>query len=198
MVIRYRKYASILLAAVISICACADLDVLNLNEPDRDRVLDSFDDAVALISGSFNQWFHGVFDYGGPGLFLSQAAFQHTSPWACSTEQYSRIPRMAIQNDASDVYYGSISRVWINSYAAITSAAEGLRALSDPDVGADGSDEELARALAFGKFSLGMSHATIALLYDQGFRMDEGTDPEDTPEPLGYETLMQMALGDFD
>jgi len=78
----YRRYASLLLAAAVTIYACADLDVLNLNEPDRERVLSSFDDAVALISGAYNQWYHGVFDYGGPGLFLSQASFQHTSPWA--------------------------------------------------------------------------------------------------------------------
>ncbi|MGW8320664.1 MAG: hypothetical protein ACWGSD_03840 [Thermodesulfobacteriota bacterium] len=198
MAIRYRKYASLLLAAGVTIYACSDLDVLNLNEPDRDRVLNSFDDAVALISGSFNQWYHGVFDYGGPGLFLSQAAFQHTSPWACSTEQYSRIPRMAIQNDATDVYYGSISKVWIKSYAAITAAADGMRALSDQDLEAEGSDEEVARALSFGRFSLGMSHATVALLYDQGFRIDENVDPESGLEPMEYAALMDLALGDFD
>jgi len=195
---RYRRYASLLLGAAVTIYACADLDVLNLNEPDRERVLSSFDDAVALVAGSYNTWYHGVFDYGGPGLFLSQASFQHSSPWACSTEVYSRIPRMAFRNDASDPYYSTISRVWIQSYAAIAAVTDGLRAFSDPDVQGQGSEKELARARVFGRFSLGLSHATVALLYDRGFRMDETVDPGATPEAMGYEALMQLALGDFD
>jgi len=192
------RIATLLLASSALGSACADLDVPNLNEPDRERVIASFDDAEALVSGSFNQWFHSIFDYGGPGLFLSQASFQHSSPWACATEIYSRIPRMAFVNDPSDTYYGYVSRVWERAYRAITAATDGLGALEDPEVAAQADAVALARARAFGKFTLGMSYATIALLYDQGYRVDPSVDALGAPEPMNYQALMETALGFFD
>ena len=78
--------------AVVLAWACADLDVPNLTEADRERTLASPDDAVQLVAGSLKDWFQGVYSRPGTGLFMSQASFQHSSPWACATEVYSRIP----------------------------------------------------------------------------------------------------------
>ena len=62
--------------------ACADLEVVNLNDPDAERSLATAGDVESLISGAYNTWFRGVYDYSGPGMFLSAASFQHTAPWA--------------------------------------------------------------------------------------------------------------------
>ena len=69
------------LAAALLLGACYDLTVTNPNEPDRARALASPEDAVALVSGSFKTWFSGNYSYFGAGAALSNAAFQHTSPW---------------------------------------------------------------------------------------------------------------------
>ena len=187
-----------LVPALLLAGGCADLDVANPNEADRERVLNSFEDASALVGGSLNTWFHAVFDYGGPGLFMSQVPFQHASPWACATEQYSRIPRMAFQNDPANNYYDALVRPWVRSYRAIVAASDGLRSLEDPEVVAQASPEEVALVRAFGSFSLGVSHGTLALFYDQGVRMDPAVDPEAPGEMLPYGALMEVALGYLD
>ena len=62
--------------------ACADLEVVNLNDPDAGRSLATAGDVESLIAGAYNTWFNGVYAYGGPGMFLSNAAFQHNAPWS--------------------------------------------------------------------------------------------------------------------
>jgi len=159
--LRYLAVGSLLL---LGTGACSDLEVVNLNDPDAGRSLSSAGDVESLISGSYNTWFNGVYNYSGPGMFLSNQAFQHTAPWAnAGMEQYGRLPRMSIQNDVADNYYGNFTRVWTYSYRAIAALADGLRALEDPDIADELGAESVARAKAYGKFVQGLAHATVAV-----------------------------------
>jgi len=193
-----RIAAPIIFLSLFAIGACADLEVVNLNEPDRERVLASMDDVTSLISASYNTWFHGVYSYAGPGLFLSQAPFQHSSPWACATEVYSRIPRVAFRNSRNDNYYSKITRPWFYSYRAIAALSDGLRAVENSDLARRATAEELAMARVFARFNQGLAHATVAAFYDQGFRMDETTDVTEVQTPLDYNALMEASLAFFD
>lgn len=186
-------------ALLLAGAACADLDVVNPNDADAGRALNTAGDVVSLIGGSYNTWFNGVYAYGGPGLFLSNASFQHTAPWAnAAMEFYGRIPRQPIINDAADGNYGNVSRVWYRSYRAIAAVSDGLRALEQPEIAEELSASELAAAKAYGTFVLGLSHATIATLYDQGFVVDQTTDVSEPQTALPYNELMDAALGMFD
>lgn len=180
--------------------ACADLDVSNPNDADAERALASPGDVESLIAGALNSWFSGVASYSGPGMFLSNAAFQHNAPWANSgMETYARIPRVGIVNDVADPYYGNFTRVWYRSYRGIAAVADGLRAIeNNPAVQDALTDEQITRARAFGRFVQGMSHATVALFYDRGFIVDETTDLNQAQEPVDYNALMTAALGYFD
>lgn len=180
--------------------ACADLDVSNPNAADAERALASPGDVESLIAGALNSWFSGIASYSGPGMFLSNAAFQHNAPWANSgMETYARIPRVGIVNDVADPYYGNFTRVWYRSYRAIAAVADGLRAIeNNPAVQEALTDEQITRARAFGRFVQGMSHATVALFYDRGFIIDETTDLLVAQEPVDYNALMTAALGYFD
>jgi hypothetical protein len=180
--------------------ACADLDVSNPNSADAERALASPGDVESLIAGSLNSWFSGIASYSGPGMFLSNAAFQHNAPWANSgMEHYARIPRIAIQNDVADTNYGNFTRVWYRSYRAIAAVADGLKAIeNNPAVAQELTPEQITRAKAFGKFVQGISHATVALFYDRGFVVTEETDLTQPQDPLGYNELMTAALGFFD
>lgn len=194
----YRKLA-IGALLLVGAAACADLDVANPNDPDTSRALSSADDVYSLIGGAYNTWFNGVYAYSGPGLFLSNASFQHTAPWANGgMEFYGRIPRQPIINDAADGNYGNVSRVWYQSYRAIAAVSSGLAALENAELAADLSEDELAGARAYGKFVLGLAHATIAALYDQGFAVDETVDISQPQTALDYNALMAAALGYFD
>lgn len=181
--------------------ACADLDVNNPNEPDAGRALSTPGDVEALIAGSYSAWFRGQYSYEGPALALSRMAFEATAPWNnAGMVPLSRIPRTPIVNTASDPYYINQSLTWTLSYRALAAVASGLSAIEDdPEIsgGLDNANNGLLRAKAFGKFMQGLGHASIAVLYDQGFVVDEDTDIT-TVTPVGYAELMTAAMGYFD
>ncbi len=184
---------------VFGTTACADLEITNLNDPDAARSLATPGDVLSLIGGAYNSWFYGNYDYNSAGMAISNAAFQHNAPWGNSgMEKYGRIPRIAFINSISDPDYNYMTRPWFYSYRAIAAAADGLKALENPDVSSQLSADEISQAKAFGKFTQGLAHATIAVLFSEGFIVDETTDLTKPQEPVGYNEMMAKALGYFD
>jgi hypothetical protein len=186
--------------ALFGVTACADLEVTNPNAPDAGRALSSAGDIESLIGGAFNTWFGGVYDYSGPGLFLSNASFQHTAPWAnAGMEKYARLPRVSIVNDPADPYYGNFTYPWYSMYSALAAVADGLRAINNnPDIADDLGAEAVSRAQAYGKFVQGVSHGNLAILYDQGFIVDETTDISTPQAAVDYNAMMDAAQGYLD
>jgi hypothetical protein len=178
--------------------ACADLEITNFNDPDASRTLATGSDVVSLISGAYNTIFRVHNSYSGAGMATNNAAFTYCSPWAnCGQEKYGRLPRISFINDLADNEYAYMHYTWFRSYRAIAGAADGLRSLENEDIQAELTADELARAKAFGKFVLGYGHATIAAVYDRGFVVDETTDLAAAQEPMGYNDLMDVAMGYF-
>jgi hypothetical protein len=181
-----------------------DLNVTNPNQPDTKRALSNPEDVGALLEGAYNVWFQGVLGTsaplnGTPGLSLSNQAFQHAAPWLnFAMEEYSRIPRVAIQTDPAFRYYPTTSWAWEYSYRALSALATGLRALERPETAAEIGEEGVARYRAYASFVQGLAHGTVALLYDRGFVLDESTDISLPQPPLGYGALMERALGYLD
>lgn len=184
---------------LVGATACADLEVVNQNDPDAERSLSTPGDVLALIGGSFKNWFYGNYSYYAAGMALSNAAFQHNAPWANSgMEKYGRLPRIAFINSISDGDYNYMTRSWFYSYRAIAAVADGLRSLENPDVADALTADEVGSAKAFAKFVQGISHATVAVLFSEGFQVDETTDLTAAQEPMAYTDLMAAAMGYFD
>lgn len=178
---------------------CADLEVVNYNAPDAARAISRPEDVEALISASYNTWWLGHTNHNGPGPFWSNQAFQHNAPWAnFGMEQYGRIPRISTQNNPADTYYGNLARPWTFSYRAIAAIADGLKAIEKPEIQQALGATRVARAKAFGKFVQAAAHATIALIYDEGFLVTETTDLTQPQKPMGYKDLMKEAEKLFD
>jgi starch-binding outer membrane protein, SusD/RagB family len=187
--------------------ACVDLDVENRNNPDAARSVSTPEDVLSLIGGSFGEWFYGNYSFYGAGLALSNAAFQHNAPWAnAGMERYGRIPRIAFINRITDSDYNYLTRPWFYAYRAAAAVADGLRALEDPEVASRLTADELASGRAFGKFVQGMAHATVAVLFAEGFVVDELSDMvreggrlvPDPGKPVPYGQLMEAAKGYFE
>lgn len=180
--------------------ACADLDVTNPNAPDAGRALQTAGDVESLISGSYNTWMGGNTSTGGPSLFLSNASFQHSAPWAnFCMEEYARIPRIPLVNQTAHGCYGNFSNPWTQSYRALSAVADGLRALeNNPALSEELGADRTRRAEAFGRFVQGLSHAQIAILYDRGWAIDKETDVLDPGEPIDPQALLEVAMGNFD
>lgn len=185
--------------ALFGATACADLEVANLNDPDAGLALSSAGDVESLIVGSFNTWWSGHTSYGGPGAFMSNQTFQHNAPWSnFGMEQYGRLPRVGIVNDVADSYYNYFTRTWYYSYRALAAVSDGLRSLDDPDIADELGPAAVSNLRAFGKFVQGISHGTVALLYDRGFVVDENTDLTQPQEPVEYTALMDASLAYLD
>jgi hypothetical protein len=185
---------------LLSAAACADLDVTNPNSADAQRALQTAGDVEALISGSFNTWHTGNADQNGAGNFLSNASFQHSAPWAnFCMEEYARIPRIPLVNETAHGCYGNFSSPWINSYRALSAASDGLKALNDnPELAEELGADATRRAEAFARFIQGISHAQIAILYDQGWVIDETTDILNPGDPVEPATLLATAMDQLD
>ncbi len=196
---RYIKHLQVgALCLALGAAACADLSVTNPNQPDASRAIKSAGDVESLISGAYNTWFNGVYSYNGPGMFLSNQSFQHTAPWANSgMEFYGRLPRQNVVNDAADQFYINFTTPWYQCYSAISGVANGLSAMAKPNV-ATSIGNNINRDKAFGYFVLGMAHASIALLYDKGFVVDETTDLTQTQTAKDYKAVMTAALAFYD
>jgi hypothetical protein len=187
--------------------ACADLDVTNPNNPGGEEALSTAEDVLSLFGGAFNNWFYGNYSFYGAGLALSNASFQHNAPWAnAGMEKYGRIPRIAFVNSISDTDYNHLARTWFYTYRSIAALAEGFRALEEPGISSALTGDELAAARAFGKFVQGLAHGTIAVLYAEGFIVDEftgrvesgGRSIPDPGRPVPYGQMMEAARGYFE
>ncbi|HSW31037.1 MAG TPA: hypothetical protein VLH75_16250 [Longimicrobiales bacterium] len=176
--------------------ACADLDVVNPNDADAFRALASSGDVESLIAGGYNTIFNGVYSDAGPGLFLSNASFQHNAPWANSgMEHYGRIPRIALVNDASDTNYGYFTWPWFYSYRAIAAVSDGLRAIeANADLAEDIGATNLIRDKAFARLILGMAYGYLGITYDKAFIVDEKTDLSTTQEMKPGAEVVAAAL----
>ena len=193
------RVASAVLLLLFGAAGCSDLEVTNPNDPDREKALATAGDVESLIAGAYNAWFNGNYYYNAQGL--SNASFQ-TSATAANygNLDVSGIPRQALQNNTSYTDMGIvIGRMWDRSYRALAAVGDGLRTLDEkPELGDALGAEREARARTWGKFVQALSHATLALYYDQAFILDETTDIGTPQEPVSWDQMAARAYQLFD
>lgn len=181
----------------VAVAGCMDLDVVNPNDADAERALKTPGDIEALIAGGYGTWWNPSSSSNGPSAILATTANMHSATAAnFGMVEFSSWPRVAAHAQPSQVFTSQLSAyAWTQLYRAISSVTEGLRVL---DGGIDlGSEELMARARAYGYFSLGIAHGSAALLYDQGYIYDPSIALEDV-ELSPYGEVLEAALGYLD
>lgn len=193
---RWFRFVALSGALALAAAGCADLTVPNENSPERDRALAEPGDVESLIGGSFRTWWIAQKNYYGPGLALSVMAWEHSSSHGNARMWLSsRMPREPIPVHPSEPDKEVIETGWYNPYRAVVAATDGIRAM-DAGLEMPGGND---RARAWARFVQGLSHGTIALLYDRGFIMDETVDVDnESPELVPYSEVMEAALGYLD
>jgi len=163
--------------AVITMSACADLEVVNLNDPDRERAISTPGDVASLVLGSFQSWFGAVFER-APAHALNAAADEHSATWGnFGMNDIRRQPREPYNNDPSYSYSYVTETPWSRHYAALAGIRDGLIAIDGGiEIGTNG--EHTQRTIAFARFVQGLSHGHLSLTFDQAFILDENTDLE--------------------
>lgn len=176
--------------------ACVDLEVTNLNAPDRDRALSTPGDVEALITGAFRTWWFSQHGW-APGPALSVGADQHTSSWGnFMMKDFGSEPRAPISNSSSYGYAYVVESPYFNAYAALAAVRDGILAIDGGlEIGNGGEDTQ--RALAMAKFIQGIAMGTVALTYDQGAILNEDTDVENVSF-VSYSELMDAAIASLE
>ncbi|MXW16653.1 MAG: RagB/SusD family nutrient uptake outer membrane protein [Gemmatimonadetes bacterium] len=169
-------------AAVVALSgACVDLNVTNLNDPDRERALSSGNDVESLISGGFQAWWQ-TSHHSYPAAAMSTAADAHSSSWGnWGMRDAGWEPRKSYNNDPAYSYNNLAESPWLFSYRTLAAVRDGLLTLNGDTDQAQLMRDELGaerteRLNAFAKYLQAMSLANLALIFDQAFIVDESVD----------------------
>lgn len=166
------------LAVTALLVGCQDLNVVNPNEPDRDRVLSQANDVESLIASSFRLWFTIPQDE-YPSIPLAAMADNITGGFFdYGVYDVSQEPRVAWNNSSLNTRDGTNRLAWYDTYRALSSVNDGLYAL-DQGVNLDGGTTvgtRTQRARAFAKLIQGLCLGYLALEFDKAFVVTEKTD----------------------
>ena len=184
-------------AVLLSASACLDLEVQNLNAPDRERAIQTPGDVEALVSGGFQVWeatSQGFY----PGAAMSCIADAHSSSWGnFGMRDNCSEPRIAWNNDPS---YGSrwvALSPWNNSYTALAAVRDGLRAIEDGLRIQEGPDspDNTERLQLFGALIQALVFSNLAVIHDKAFILDETVSSDDLNnlEAVPYDQIWAKA-----
>jgi hypothetical protein len=203
---KFKRTSVFALLLLFGAAGCADLDVVNPNQPPRDVVAPEGDpnptDLESLISGGFRTWWQTQGNPDGPFLFLSTAGFEHSATAAnFNMVDRSWMPRTQFPNFPGDAQTGA-KILWDGMYRAIAAVNDGQTGLGNQLIEADAN--RTTRAHAYGAFVQAMAYATLAQSFDQaailpdGFIYDQDRSPaEQFPAPVGYAQVREHAFGLF-
>jgi hypothetical protein len=171
--------------------------VTNTNAPDRDRALANPSDVQALVSGAFWTWYNAQHNYGiSMSPALSNMSFQHASAAANFGQvDFSTIPRVPMVNQTSWTNYNQFAGHWTQYYRSIAAVNAGLAAM---DAGSVDLGDQTAMTRAYARFIQGISHGTIAILFEQGPIVDENSNLEEPQAYVSSQDLLTAALGFLD
>ncbi len=166
------------LVLALFVMACQDMDVTNPNNPSRDSAIESPQDVETLIATSFLQWFNRS-NQTTPSIGLSAMANEFNSGFGCfGALEYGSEPRGPVTVDPTA---GSQPHrlAWSDYYSVIAGNNTALQAIEQFGLQImRGGNDETQRARAFAKFTQGLSHGYIGLMFDRGYVYSESVDPE--------------------
>lgn len=192
--IKYTLLTLVLLGSV----ACEDLDTVNQNNPDRQRVLASGTDLISVMNGGYISWWQGIHDV-HPVMALSITSDQYGVSWGnFAGRRMGSEPRDAYNNAASESQdYRKLSEdPWFGALSAISTANDILLALDGgTTIDNGGPRDQSIRAAAL--FLRGISNGYLGLIFDVGYVVVESTDVSQPLEFAPYTTMVQSAIDDL-
>jgi hypothetical protein len=186
-----RAYNAILGAALFGVIACQDLDVVNENNPDRDRALGEPSAVENVIRTAFLVWYN-EFDNSDMYAIYPVLADEMTQTWIQRQVMPAREPREVVKNHplATDEMWIQRS-LWDAWNSATANTNDGLREIDEGmriltvDPGETTPSDNTERAYAFGKFVQGLALGYVALSMDRA-----APATEDTILPTDYDGLL--------
>jgi hypothetical protein len=181
---------------MLSVAACAELEITNPNNPDIARALASPGDVANIASSSVNSWYLVATDV-EPYMMLQVTADAATANFGNFGMRFNNLePRTPYENNSAGNDRVVTERPWTGTYSALGAANDALRALKGGIVtpGADGVDRSRSAAL----FTQAGSFTNLALLFNQAFVVTEDADLAVAPTLVPYTVVRDSALAKWD
>ena len=187
----------------LGVAGCQDLAVENKNAPDRAVAFSQPGDVVNLVKGTFADYWRSVQECSRGALFYSTLADENSSSWAnWGMRDMSSEPRIAWDNSSTYSRASSTSFPWFAHYRGISNANDALQAIARAEEEGSADNNIFTRAgydtqrlKAFAKMNQGLMHATLSMIFDQAFIVDETVDLEnDELELKPYTEVNQAAI----
>jgi hypothetical protein len=181
-----KLYRNIAALVVVTAMAACDLQVGNPNAPDATRAFSDPAGLEALMAGAIRTWVETRENY--YIMPLNMQADNYTASWNNAAIRFyssvgSDCPSRCGWTNSSTAPEAAggptVEAAWYGYHTVLSSANDVLGAVGrgvcfDDDCSLDSTKTK--RAIALGKMLQGMALAGIAMLYDQGFAVDETTD----------------------
>lgn len=178
---------------------CEDLDTLNQNNPDRERVLASGTDLISVLNGGYISWWQAIHD-DHPIMALSITSDQYGVSWGnFAGRRMGEEPRDAYNNRATESqdYRKMIEDPWFGALSAVSTANDILNALDGGTSIDNGGDRDQSiRAAAY--LLRGLSNGYLGLMFDTGFRVLETDDVANPFDFVPYTTMVDASIEDLD
>lgn len=191
-------FIALLFSTPLWISCEKDLQVENLNDPDKERSLKNPEDVESIALSGFYNWYMNNTSSISPRMSMWVMADQGTCSWANSGMYHlSSEPRQAFNNSVTYTYANIFESYWENSYGNLIMMNDVLEKIYDGMViDIEGNDEtEMVRAIAY--FIQGLSLGYLGLTYDQAFIMKEYSDYSVTPSSP-YMDVIEAAVVSLD
>lgn len=181
-------------AALLTASACADLDVTNPNNPDIKRALASGEDVKNIAVSTVNSWYLTA-TYLEPYMMLSVTSDNGAANFGNFGMRFNNLePRAPYVNNSAGGDRAVTESPWNFNYGTLGAANDVLIAI---DNGVEVPNGETAKYKALAQFSQAASLANIAILFDQGFVVDEKSGGT-TPEFKKYPEVSAAAMAKWD
>jgi hypothetical protein len=174
--------------------ACQELAVTNPNDPDRDQATGQPAAVEALVSSAFSGWWSTTHQ-NEPTWAISFMADEFTGGFLdFGGHHSSQEPRVAWNNTPTFTYNDASETPWYGLHSVVSNVNDALAAMN---AGVAPAQEARARAVA--KLLQGLSHGTLALLFDSAYVVNEFVDLETitTPQLLPYPVVMDSAISEL-
>ncbi|MGH7688424.1 MAG: hypothetical protein ACREN3_02325 [Gemmatimonadaceae bacterium] len=161
-------------AALLLSAACSqNLTIPDNNNPDVARVLATPADVQSLAISSLRSWYIGATTV-DPWVMLNVTGDLMSMNYGNFGARFNNVePRIPYNNDQASGDAEVAEDPWNNQYSTIGAADGALGAIANGAVLPGGTDKYKALAM----FSQAGALMEIALVYDQGFAVDETADP---------------------
>ncbi len=192
-------YISLISLMLLFSASCTkDLDIENLNDPDKERALKNPEDVKSIALSGFYNWFMSNNSSISPRMAMWVMADQGTCSWGNSGMYHlSSEPRQVFSNSVSYTYAYIFEAYWEELYGNLVMMNNVLEKIYDGmEINIEGTDEtEMVKASAY--FIQGLSLGYLGLVYDQAYIMKQYSNPNtETLSP--YMDVIEAAIVSLD